>query len=100
MEAMGGLLPVAVLLLAVVLGCCLWFSWRGTPFAGGGRRARHFSSVAAQCSCFTTGFTPGAGRCQLNRREQLRRLGDHRPEDTARTDWIAGVSHTSARRWR
>lgn len=38
MEAMvGGLLPVAVLLLAVVLGCCLWFSWRG---------ARHLQAVA------------------------------------------------------
>lgn len=53
MEAMvGGLLPVAVLLLAVVLGCCLWFSWRG---------ARHLQAVAdgldtlapkaARCSC-------------------------------------------------
>ena len=30
-------LPVAVLLLAVVLGCCLWFSWRG---------ARHLQAVA------------------------------------------------------
>ena len=38
MEAMvGGLLPVAVLLLAVVQLA------RGTPFAGGGRRAGHFS---------------------------------------------------------
>lgn len=42
MEAMvGGLLPVAVLLLAVVLPVVQLA--RGTPFAGGGRRAGHFS---------------------------------------------------------
>ena len=45
MEAMvGGLLPVAVLLLAVVLGVLPVVQLaRGTPFAGGGRRAGHFS---------------------------------------------------------
>lgn len=49
MEAMvGGLLPVAVLLLAVVLGCCLWFSWRG---------ARHLQAVADGLDTLAQGGT-------------------------------------------
>lgn len=95
MEAMvGGLLPVAVLLLAVVLGCCLWFSWRG---------ARHLQAVAdgldtlAQGGAVqlpTTGFAGELAEklnqtsAQLQARNELLAR-----RDDARTQWIAGVSH-------
>lgn len=95
MEAMvGGLLPVAVLLLAVVLGCCLWFSWRG---------ARHLQAVAdgldtlAQGGAVqlpTTGFAGELAEklnqtsAQLQTRNELLAR-----RDDARTQWIAGVSH-------
>ena len=95
MEAMvGGLLPVAVLLLAVVLGCCLWFSWRG---------ARHLQAVAdgldtlAQGGAVqlpTTGFAGELAEKLNETGEQLRRRNEIIVRrDTARTDWIAGVSH-------
>lgn len=95
MEAMvGGLLPVAVLLLAVVLGCCLWFSWRG---------ARHLQAVAdgldtlAQGGAVqlpTTGFAGELAEKLNETGEQLRRRNEIiARRDTARTDWIAGVSH-------
>lgn len=95
MEAMvGGLLPVAVLLLAVVLGCCLWFSWRG---------ARHLQAVAdgldtlAQGGAVqlpTTGFA-GELAEKLNRTSaQLQTRNELLARrDDARTQWIAGVSH-------
>ena len=95
MEAMvGGLLPVAVLLLAMVLGCCLWFSWRG---------ARHLQAVAdgldtlAQGGAVqlpTTGFAGELAEklnqtsAQLQARNELLAR-----RDDARTQWIAGVSH-------
>ena len=95
MEAMvGWLLPVAVLLLAVVLGCCLWFSWRG---------ARHLQAVAdgldtlAQGGAVqlpTTGFAGELAEKLNETGEQLRRRNEIIAQrDTARTDWIAGVSH-------
>ena len=95
MEAMvGGLLPVAVLLLAVVLGCCLWFSWRG---------ARHLQAVADGLDTLakggavqlpTTGFAGELAEKLNETGEQLRRRNEIiARRDTARTDWIAGVSH-------
>ncbi len=95
MEAVvGGLLPVAALLLAVVLGCCLWFSWRG---------ARHLQTVAdgldtlAQGGAVqlpTTGFAGELAEKLNETGEQLRRRNEIiARRDTARTDWIAGVSH-------
>ena len=95
MEAVvTGLLPMAALMLAVVLGCCLWFSWRGT---------RHLQAVAdgldtlAQGGAVqlpTNGFA-GELAEKLNKTgEQLRRRNEIiARRDTARTDWIAGVSH-------
>ena len=95
MEAVvAGVLPVAALLLAVVLGCCLWFSWRGT---------RHLQAVADGLDTLaqggtvqlpTTGFA-GELAEKLNKTgEQLRRRNEIiARRDTARTDWIAGVSH-------
>ena len=103
MEAMvGGLLPVAVLLLAVVLGCCLWFSWRG---------ARHLQAVAdgldtlAQGGAVqlpTTGFAGELAEKLNETGEQLRR----RNEIIARRDTppapigSQASAMTSARRWR
>ena len=77
MEAMvGGLLPVAVLLLAVVLGCCLWFSWRG---------ARHLQAVADGLDTLaqggvvqlpTTGFAGELAEKLNETGEQLRRRNE------------------------
>ena len=95
MEAViAGLLPMAALLLAAVLGCCLWFSWRGT---------RHLQAVADGLDTLARGGTvqlPATGFAgelaeKLNETgEQLRRRNEIiARRDTARTDWIAGVSH-------
>ena len=95
MEAVvRGLLPVAALLLAVVLGCCLWFSWRG---------ARHLQTVADGLDTLarggavqlpTTGFAGELAEKLNETGEQLRRRNEIiARRDTARTDWIAGVSH-------
>lgn len=79
---------------AVVLGCCLWFSWRG---------ARHLQAVAdgldtlAQGGAVqlpTTGFAGELAEKLNETGEQLRRRNEIiARRDTARTDWIAGVSH-------
>ncbi len=95
MEAtVAGLLPMAALLLAAVLGCCLWFSWRGT---------QHLQAVADGLDTLARGGTvqlPTSGFAgelaeKLNETgEQLRRRNEIiARRDTARTDWIAGVSH-------
>ena len=97
MEAMvGGLLPVAVLLLAVVLGCCLWFSWRG---------ARHLQAVAdgldtlAQGGAVqlpTTGFA-GELAEKLNETAAMRSSPGGTPPAPIGSQASA---MTSARRWR
>ena len=95
MEAVvAGGLPMAALLLAVVLGCCFWFSWRG---------ARQLQAVADGLDTLarggtvqlpTTGFAGELAQKLNDTGEQLRRRNEIiARRDTARTDWIAGVSH-------
>ena len=86
--------PTMVELLLVVLGCCLFFSWRGN---------KSLQTVTAGLDTLAQGGTvslPAAGFAgelaqKLNENsEQLRRRNEIiARRDTARTDWIAGVSH-------
>ena len=86
--------PTMVELLLVVLGCCLFFSWRGS---------KSLQTVTAGLDTLAQGGTvslPAAGFAgelaqKLNETsEQLRRRNEIiARRDTARTDWIAGVSH-------
>jgi len=81
-------------LLLVVLGCCLFFSWRGS---------KSLQTVTAGLDTLAQGGTvslPAAGFAgelaqKLNETsEQLRRRNEIiARRDTARTEWIAGVSH-------
>lgn len=66
---------------------------RGTPFAGGGRRAGHFSP-GRRGAAATTRFAGELAEKLNETGEQLRRRNEIiARRDTARTDWIAGVSH-------
>ena len=86
--------PTMVELLLVVLGCCLFFSWRGN---------KSLQTVTAGLDTLAQGGTvslPAAGFAgelaqKLNETsEQLRRRNEIiARRDTARTEWIAGVSH-------
>ena len=86
--------PTMVELLLVVLGCCLFFSWRGS---------KSLQTVTAGLDTLAQGGTvslPAAGFAgelaqKLNETsEQLRRRNEIiARRDTARTEWIAGVSH-------
>ena len=86
--------PTMVELLLVVLGCCLFFSWRGS---------KSLQNVTAGLDTLAQGGTvslPAAGFAgelaqKLNETsEQLRRRNEIiARRDTARTEWIAGVSH-------
>ena len=81
-------------LLLVVLGCCLFFSWRGS---------KSLQTVTAGLDTLAQGGTvslPAAGFAgelaqKLNETsEQLRRRNEIiARRDDARTSWIAGVSH-------
>ena len=81
-------------LLLVVLGCCLFFSWHGS---------KSLQTVTAGLDTLVQGGTvslPAAGFAgelaqKLNETsEQLRRRNEIiARRDTARTEWIAGVSH-------
>ncbi|WP_455500562.1 sensor histidine kinase [Gemmiger sp.] len=95
MRAMAaGLLPTLALLLGAVLGCCLWFGWRG---------ARRLQSIAMGLDtvadggtvCLPTNGFAGELADTVNRTsEQLRRRNEIiARRDDARTNWIAGVSH-------
>ena len=78
----------------MVLGCCLFFSWRGS---------KSLQTVTAGLDTLAQGGTvslPAAGFAgelaqKLNETsEQLRRRNEIiARRDTARTEWIAGVSH-------
>ena len=86
--------PTMVELLLVVLGCCLFFSWRGS---------KSLQTVTAGLDTLAQGGTvslPAAGFAgelaqKLNETsEQLRSRNEIiARRDTARTEWIAGVSH-------
>lgn len=86
--------PTMLELLLVVLGCCLFFSWRGS---------KSLQTVTAGLDTLAQGGTvrlPAAGFAgelaqKLNETsEQLRRRNEIiARRDTARTEWIAGVSH-------
>lgn len=95
MNAMAaGMLPALALLLGVAAACCLLFSWRG---------ARRLQTIAAGLDTVADGGTirlptdgfAGELADTVNRTsEQLRRRNEIiARRDTARTDWIAGVSH-------
>ena len=95
MSAMAaGMLPALALLLGVAAACCLLFSWRG---------ARRLQTIAAGLATVADGGTirlptdgfAGELADTVNRTsEQLRRRNEIiARRDTARTDWIAGVSH-------
>lgn len=95
MSAMAaGLLPALALLLGVAAACCLLFSWRG---------ARRLQAIAAGLDTVADGGTirlptdgfAGELADTVNRTsEQLRRRNEIiARRDTARTEWIAGVSH-------
>ena len=86
--------PTMVELLLVVLGSCLFFSWRGS---------KSLQTVTAGLDTLAQGGTvslPAAGFAgelaqKLNETsEQLRRRNEIiARRDTARTEWIAGVGH-------
>lgn len=95
MNAMAaGMLPALALLLGVAAACCLLFSWRG---------ARRLQTIAAGLATVADGGTirlptdgfAGELADTVNRTsEQLRRRNEIiARRDTARTEWIAGVSH-------
>lgn len=95
MSAMAaGILPALALLLGVAAACCLLFSWRG---------ARRLQAIAAGLDTVADGGTirlptdgfAGELADTVNRTsEQLRRRNEIiARRDTARTEWIAGVSH-------
>ena len=95
MSAMAaGMLPALALLLGVAAACCLLFSWRG---------ARRLQAIAAGLATVADGGTirlptdgfAGELADTVNRTsEQLRRRNEIiARRDTARTEWIAGVSH-------
>ena len=95
MSAMAaGMLPALALLLGVAAACCLLFSWRG---------ARRLQTIAAGLATVADGGTirlptdgfAGELADTVNRTsEQLRRRNEIiARRDTARTEWIAGVSH-------
>ena len=95
MEAIiTGLLPTVVLLLAVVLGCCLWFSWRGTCHLQAVADGLDALARGGTVQLSTTGFAGELAEKLNETGEQLRcRNAIIARRDTARTDWIAGVSH-------
>ena len=95
MSAMvAGMLPALALLLGVAAACCLLFSWRG---------ARRLQTIAAGLATVadggtiwlpTDGFAGELADTVTRTSEQLRRRNEIiARRDTARTDWIAGVSH-------
>uniref|UniRef100_UPI003FED86D4 histidine kinase dimerization/phospho-acceptor domain-containing protein n=1 Tax=Gemmiger sp. TaxID=2049027 RepID=UPI003FED86D4 len=92
--AAAGLLPTLGVLLAAVVGCCVFFSWRG---------ARQLRAIAAGLDTIadggtvelpTTGYAGELADAVNLASEQLRRRKEIiARRDDARTNWIAGVSH-------
>lgn len=90
----AGLLPTLGVLLAAVVGCCVFFSWRG---------ARQLRAIAAGLDTIadggtvelpTTGYAGELADAVNRASEQLRRRKEIiARRDDARTNWIAGVSH-------
>ena len=102
MEAMvGGLLPVAGAAAGRGAGVLPVVQLaRGTPFAGGGRRAGHFSPGRRGAAAHHR-LCRGAGRKAERTGEQLRRCNEIIVRrDTARTGGSQASAMTSARRWR
>lgn len=95
MQALAaGFLPALAVVLGVVVGCCMLFSWLGT---------RRLQTIAAGLDTVADGGTvdlptngfAGELADTVNRTsEQLRRRNEIiTRRDDARTNWIAGVSH-------
>ena len=90
----AGLHPAVIMLLAAVVGCCVFFSWRG---------ARQLRAIAAGLDTIadggtvelpTTGYAGELADAVNRASEQLRRRKEIiARRDDARTNWIAGVSH-------
>ena len=86
--------PTMVELLLVVLGCCLFFSWRGSKSLQTVTAGLDTLAQGGTVSLPATGFAGELAQKLNETSEQLRRRNEIiARRDTARTEWIAGVSH-------
>lgn len=86
--------PTMVELLLVVLGCCLFFSWRGSKSLQTVTAGLDTLAQGGTVSLPAAGFAGELAQKQNETSEQLRRRNEIiARRDTARTEWIAGVSH-------
>ena len=86
--------PTMVELLLVVLGCCLFFSWRGSKSLQTVTAGLDTLAQGGTVSLPATGFAGELAQKLNETSEQLRRRNEIiARRDDARTSWIAGVSH-------
>lgn len=86
--------PTIAELLLVVLGCCLFFSWRGNKSLQTVTAGLDTLAQGGTVSLPVAGFAGELAQKLNETSEQLRRRNEIiARRDTARTEWIAGVSH-------
>ena len=89
-----GMFPAVLTIVFAILFCCLLFSWQGARSLQNIERGLDTLSKGEPVSLPVSGFTSDLAKKLNQTSAQLQKRNENiSRRDTARTNWIAGVSH-------